>query len=151
MQYLDDEGKYAKQYLEEIRELEKTFGLDETYSRLLAFRDYETYSVLPREATFTLSMALLAVVGVVLFITVSLQMTLIVACVVSLVNVFMVGTVFYWGIYMNTILALNMSFCLGVAVDYSTHIAQTYLLVKVPDDIVKSSEQRKYKAQKAIS
>ena len=52
----------------------------------------------------------------------------------------MVGTVYYWNLYMNTILVLNMSFCLGVAVDYSTHIAQTYLQVKVPDGMVENGD-----------
>lgn len=113
--------------MKDVRKLEKDFGLDGTFSRTLVFRDFETYSVLGSEATFTLSMAMLAVVGVVFFITVSLQVTFIVACVVTLVNVYMVGTVYYWNLHMNTILVLNMSFCLGVAVDYSTHIAQTYL------------------------
>ncbi len=118
-----DEGGDAPQYLIDVRELEKTFGIDGTFSRTRVFDNFETYSVLQSEATFTLAMAMLAVIVVVFFITVSLQVTAIVACVVILVNVYMVGTAYFWDLHMNVLLVLNMSFCLGVSVDYSTHIA----------------------------
>jgi len=47
----------------------------------------------------------------------------------------MVGAIYYWGLYMNMVVILNMSFCLGVAVDYSTHIAHTFQMVKAPAEI----------------
>ena len=71
--------------------------------------------------------------------------------VVALVITFMVGGVYYFGLYMNMIISINMSFCLGVAVDYSTHIAHTFQMVKAPEDIKSANGQRTYKARKAIS
>ena len=85
------------------------------------------------EAISTLSVALLAVFAVVLLMTASFQITLIVVCVVALVNVFMVAVSLFWGLYMNMVMTMNMSFCLGVAVDYSTHIAHTYQAIKAPE------------------
>lgn len=78
-------------------------------------------------------------------------MTIIVVSVVVLVVVYLVGISHYWGVYMNVVLTLNMSFCLGVAVDYSTHIAHTYLIVEAPAHLRSKTEQRKYKARRAIS
>ena len=40
---------------------------------------------------------------------------------------------------------------LGLSVDFSAHIAHTYLVVEVPSSITKLSEKRTYKAKVAIS
>lgn len=104
-----------------------------------------------KETAFSLSLAITAVASIVLFITASLQTTLIVVFVIILVNVFMVGGVYYLGLHMNMVLTLNMSFCLGVAVDYTTHIAHTFQMVKAPAEIKSVMGQRAYKASKAIS
>lgn len=81
-------------------------------------------------------MALCVVFAIVLFITVSLQATLIVTFVVILVNVYTVSITQFWGLTFNHILAVNLSFALGIAVDYSSHIAHTYLTVKIPSELV---------------
>ena len=103
------------------------------------------------ETAQSLLLALLAVTSITFFITASFQTTIIVVSVVSLVIVFMVGGSYYLDLYMNMILTMNMSFCLGVAVDYSTHIAHTFQMVKAPDRIKSAMGQRAYKARKAIS
>ena len=69
------------------------------------------------------------VFSVVLFITFSLRVTVIVVVVVLLVNLFMAAFVHYWNLYMNSVLAVCMTFALGVAVDYAAHIAHAYLVV----------------------
>ena len=101
----------------------------------MEYLNFELYVVLVKESSTTILMALGAVFLVVLAITANLRMTAIVLFVVSLVNVYMVGTAYYLGLYMNTILSLNMSFALGVAVDFSTHIAHMYLTVKAPEHL----------------
>jgi Niemann-Pick C1 protein len=135
-----DEGADATDYLTETREIERLYGLEDTFSYHYEYWTFEIYAVLTQEARFTIGMALLAVICVVLFITVSLQMTLIVLSVVLLVVLYLVGICFYWGVYMNVVLSLNMSFCLGVAVDYSTHIAHTYLIVQAPPHLIDRME-----------
>ena len=47
--------------------------------------------------------------------------------------------------------AVNLTFALGVAVDYSSHIAHSYLTVKAPRLLKGDGEKRDYKARKAIS
>ena len=81
------------------------------------------------ETVETLIFALLTVILVVLFITVNLQVTVMVVICVLLVDFYVYAIAHYWSLEFNHILAINMSFALGIAVDYSTHIAHTYLLV----------------------
>ena len=78
-------------------------------------------------------------------------MTVLVVFCVILVDFFMYSFAHFWGLTFNNLLAINMSFALGIAVDYSTHIAHTYLLVKPPPDIKTDKEKREYKARKALS
>ena len=96
-------------------------------------------------------MALGTVILVVLFITVNAQVTFFVVSVVLLVNVYMTAFGYFWGLTLNNIMAVNMSFSLGIAVDYSVHIAHTYLFVKPPNSLKKASQRREFKARKAIS
>jgi len=96
-------------------------------------------------------MAVLVIIGVVLFITVSLQMTVIIVFVVILVNVYMTAVTQFWGLTINYILAVNISFSLGVALDYSSHIGHSYLSVKTPASIRSDRARREFKAKKAIS
>lgn len=52
---------------------------------------------------------------------------------VILVDVFVLAGCYYWGLTLNNILAVQLSFALGISVDYSSHIAHTYLLVVPPE------------------
>ena len=71
--------------------------------------DYEIYTML--------SYAVLTVTIVVLLITFDLRMTFIVVCLVSLVVVYMVGICHVWGLTLTHILAVNLAFALGIAID----------------------------------
>ena len=64
-----------------------------------------------------LSYAVLTVTIVVLLITFDLRMTVIVVCLVSLVVIYMVGICHVWGLTLNHILAVNLAFALGIAID----------------------------------
>ena len=68
-----------------------------------------------------------------------------------LVDFFVFSLAYYWDLTFNHLLSINMSFALGIAVDYSTHIAHTYLLVKPPPSLKTKQAKREYKARKAIS
>ena len=94
--------------------------------------------------------ALLTVIAVVLFITMSLGTTLLVVFCVLLVNIFMLAGMHYWGLTFNNITAANLSFALGIAVDFSSHIAHTYLTIESPTDLTRQ-QAREFKARRAIS
>lgn len=49
-----------------------------------------------------------------------------------LVDVFLLGLIHYWDLTMNNIIVLQLVIGLGLAVDYSAHIAHTYLTITPP-------------------
>ena len=73
-----------------------------------------------------IAFALVAVIVIVLFVTMSLRMTIVVILVVLLVNLFMLGFAKLWGLTLNLIVTINSGFALGIAVDFSSHIAHTF-------------------------
>ena len=87
---MNDSGSQAVDYFADVRAIEKTFGISNTYSYDDVYPEFETYSVLGGETLKQILLALLVVFLVVLFVTVSLQATLIVTFVVILVNLYVV-------------------------------------------------------------
>lgn len=95
--------------------------------------------------------ALLAVSIVVLFITFNVRMTVIVVSVVALVTVYMTAICHFWGLTLSHIFAVNMTFALGIAIDFSLHIAHKYMVIVPPTELKSNKEKREYKTTKAIS
>ena len=107
--------------------------------------DYELYVVFMEETLISVGLSLIAVFLVVLFVTGSVHVTLLVTLAVILVDVFLIGAIHYWDLTFNTVVVVNVVIAIGLAVDYSAHIAHTYLLIVPPKDF-SDSEKRIYKA-----
>ena len=129
---MDDPGRDSALLLEDLRYLEKNYGLDNTFSYDFAYREFEIYKVLKGEIVKMLLYALSIVTLVVLFITFDLRVTFIVVLAVGLVVLYMTAICHYWGLQLNNMFAVNLTFALGIAVDYSVHIAHKYLIIKPP-------------------
>ena len=84
------------------------------------------------------------VTGSVFLLTLNVLVTLLVILSVVLVDLFTMAVVHYWGLTFNFLVAINLSFALGITVDYSSHIAHTYLREDADGD-------SGLKARKAIS
>lgn len=89
--------------------------------------------------------------GVVLLITANVPVTLLVALSVLLVDFFLVALIYYWSLTFNSIVVVNVVIAIGLAVDYSAHIAHTYLVVVPPAACKTDAQKRKYKAMRAVS
>ena len=98
-----------------------------------------------------LGMSLCAVVFVIFFITVNMQVTLLVLLAVILVDIYLVALINFWGLTLNTFTGTNMIFALGMAVDYSSHIAHAFLTTVPPASCKTNRQMRHYKASKALS
>ena len=69
---------------------------------------------------------------------------------VVLVIFFLMGLIHFWNLSFNMISLVNMVISIGLAVDYSAHIGQTYLTIDAPEGQSRSAK-RKYKASQAVS
>ena len=117
------------QYLDDIRDIFDKYGIGDTYAYSETILDYEQYVVFLRELCLSLGLSIMAVFLVVLFITGSLPVTVLVVLAVILVDLFLLGLIHYWDLTMNNIIVVNLVIGLGLSVDYSAHIAHTYLQV----------------------
>lgn len=96
-------------------------------------------------------LSIAAVTLVIFFITSSVAVTLLVLLAVLLVDYFLLSLLFFWGLTFNSIVVVNTVIAIGLSVDYSAHIAHTYLMVKPPANLKTKMQQRGYKARVAIS
>ena len=127
------------------------YGFEGIYSYAQEFLDFEQYVVFTKETVTSTGLSILAVMGVVLIITANVPVTLLVALSVLLVDFFLVALIYYWSLTFNSIVVVNVVIAIGLAVDYSAHIAHNYLIVVPPASCKTDSQKRKYKAMKALS
>lgn len=73
-----------------------------------------------------MGIALAAIVIVVLFITADILITFFVVLCVALVVLNVLASMIYWGITLNSVSVVNAVIAIGLAVDYSAHIAHAY-------------------------
>ena len=99
-----------------------------------------------------MTMVALAVVLIVYIVTASLRATLLVMVSVALVTLFMTAASQAIGLPLNQILSVNVTFAMGISLDYSSHIAHGYLSTRIPPQLcTNDQEKRDYKARKALS
>lgn len=137
--------------MEDMRVIERSFGLNSTYSYMDEYEDFETYKVLPSETITQVVYSVIVVALILLLTTVSLQTTALVLISVILVALYMLAVTQVWGVEFNHMSSVTLSFALGVSLDYSSHIAHAYLVTKAPDSCLDSAQKRDYKAKKALS
>jgi Niemann-Pick C1 protein len=113
--------------------------------------DFEQYVVFVKETALSIGLSIMAVFFVVLFITGSIPVTLLVVFAVLLVDLYLLALIHFWDLTMNNIIVVNLVIGLGLSVDYSAHIAHTYLMVKPPKECTEAKEKRMYKARLAVS
>lgn len=136
--------------MEDIRAIEDKYGWPKTFSYSDQMLDFEQYVVLVGETALSIGLSICAVFLVVVFITGSLPVTILVVIAVALVDLFLIGLLHYWDLTMNNIIVVNLVIGLGLSVDYSAHIAHTYLVIEPPKGST-VPEMRMYKARVAVS
>jgi predicted RND superfamily exporter protein len=129
----------------------KEYALPGTFTYAREYLNYEQYFNFTGETLFSAGLSLLAVLLVIFFITASLMTTFLVFVCVALVDLYLLALLYYWGLTLNTIVVLQIVIALGLAVDYSAHIAHCYLVVVPPPGLCHTkAEKRKYKVEKAL-
>ena len=96
---------------------------------------------------------MVAVIAVVFIITADIPVTALVSLNVFWVDLFLMGVIHFWDLTLNPIVMINIVVSVGIAVDYSAHIAYAYLTQKVDEENEETNTPekiRKYKATMAL-
>lgn len=95
-----------------------------------------------------------AVLGVILIVSADLIITFVVTLCVVYTNACLFGLIHFWGLTVNPLVVLNIIVAIGISVDYSAHIAYSFLTTPPPTDekTERTPESiRLYKATVALS
>ena len=147
---MSDASGLGSDFLDDLERIQKDYGLGNTFSFDTDYFYLELEAILVVEARNQLLYSLVSVSLVIYFMTVSASMTLLIVLNVLLVNVFMLGYISLWGFEFNFLVSTQLSFAIGVAVDYSSHIALAFMMAEPPARYP-AWRKRAYKARKALS
>ncbi len=99
----------------------KVFGSSQEYV------NYVTLETITEELLRNILLALLCVLLATLFLLADVFMSLIVVLNVLITLINVTGFMFIWGISIDTAAAILLTISLGLAVDYSAHIAHAFM------------------------
>ena len=119
-------------YLEEIRDIEKIYGLHGTYSYANEYLDIEQYVSLTAEGIYSGTLSILAIFIVVFVFTGSFSVTLLITMAVLLVEFFLIGGLHFAKLAVNMVVVVNLVISVGLVVDFSAHIGHTYIVIELP-------------------
>lgn len=112
----------------EINEMLHANGVNATiFPYCIFFIYYEQYLTIWQDALFSLAMSLFAIFVVTLFITAfDLISALLVTGMVLLILINMCGMMWIWNIALNAISLVNLVVCMGIGVEFVSHIIRAY-------------------------
>jgi Niemann-Pick C1 protein len=148
---IESTARQGPPLLTDIRWIEDTYSVPGTFSYGAEYLSFEQYFTFFEDSVTGAALSIMAVLIVILFITASFSVTMLVALAVLLVDLYLLAMIFYWGLTFNSIVVVNICIAIGLSVDYSAHIAHTYLIVTPPPSLKTKPEIRKYKAAVALS
>lgn len=94
-----------------------------------AFLFYDGYRVIAWETVRNVLMAAVGVFVMNIVILANFWMASVVVAMVALTDVMLFGYMYYVDQYFNPVTAINLVLAVGIAVDYSAHIAHSFLIV----------------------
>ena len=141
--------------LTDLRAICKSAPYGNFFSFTQRYYDFESYVVFNKELSSNVLLALLAVFVVILTVTGNLTVTTMVLFCVALVDLFLFNMLAMWDVKLNSVTVINIVIAIGLAVDYSAHIAHSYLGVEPPEchpdqRPLSNFEKRVYKARGAL-
>ena len=92
-----------------------------------AYVFYEGLKVIDTETIRSLIWAALAVLGVMLILLADIKMALLVFAVIVLIDEELLGMMYFIGLEYNAVTTIDLVISLGLSVDYSVHIAHSFL------------------------
>lgn len=137
--------------MKELRRIIKEFGPFGTFVYSEIFFIWEPYDNFTFSVAFSLLGALVAIFVIVLVFSGNICTTLLVVLNMGLVELNLLAMIWYWNLELNFITVINLILAIGLAVDYSAHIAHTYNVTVSDYDCVTRRERRISKVRKTFS
>lgn len=113
--------------MRDLRSAVNTAGVGGAFPYMFMFLYYEQYAIIEREALTNLGLALVAVFVIVTLFVASFGATLLVMLCVVLVDVDILGLMWLWGLSIDSVAIINLVLAVGLAVDYSCHVAHSFV------------------------
>lgn len=140
--YLDT----ADEQIESMRDMRKvveSVGMgDEAYPYTFVYIFYEQFAIIQSEAFTNLALALVAVFIITTVIIGSLHASAMVIICIVMVDIDILGLMYMWGLTIDSVTIINLVLAVGLAVDYSAHVAHAFVVAK---------GTRQERAEKAIA
>lgn len=144
-----DAASDGVQVLEDMNRICTDHGIDSCFTYSPNYFDYESYVVFGDEATKSVAIALAGVLVIMLIVTANLRISCFILLCVALVDLFLLSLLHFWDLTFNSVSVVNITIAIGLAVDYSAHIAHGYMHADVPSELT-DAEKRTLKARKAL-
>ena len=97
------------------------------------YYNYECYNVFTKELVIVIGEAVVVVILIHLLMTADFITTFMVFICVTLCDFFLLGLLPFWDVKLNSVTVVNTVIAIGLAVDYSAHIAHAYLQAVPPE------------------
>jgi Niemann-Pick C1 protein len=102
-------------------------GFGSTFPYMFMYLYYEQYAIIVQEAITNLALALIAVFVICTLIISNVAAACMVMLCVVLVDVDILGLMYVWGLTIDSVAIVNLVLAIGLAVDYSAHIAHAFM------------------------
>ena len=111
----------------DMRNIVAKFKVEGSFPYMFMYLYYEQYAIIIDEGIQNLSLALLAVGIITLMLLSHVGMTFIVMVCVILVDIDILGLMYFWGLSIDSVCVVNLVLAIGLAVDYTVHIAHVFI------------------------
>lgn len=105
-------------------------GVLNAFPYSFAFINWEQYKIVGEELFRNVGSSLAAITAIVLILLAHPGTAIIVASCVSLAIIDLLGVMYVWSVAVDAVAVINLVLALGLAIDYSVHIAHTFMIVK---------------------
>jgi len=120
----------ASEQVDSMRSLRGTVrevGFGSTFPYTFTYLFYEQYAIIVQEAITNLALAFGAVILITLFILADFGATALVGLMIAMVDIDLLGLMHFWGLTIDSVSVINLVLAIGLALDYSVHMAHAFL------------------------
>jgi hypothetical protein len=102
-------------------------GVGASFPYMFMYLYYEQYAIIVSEALLNLGLALVAVALITFVMLANVLSSVLVMLCVVLVDIDILGLMYLWGLSIDSVAIINLVLAIGLAVDYSVHVAHAFV------------------------